>query len=216
MMTEHQTTLGMLDGIDQFAVGVGKELMADFRDLPPFWEKRRRAELVAQLQLFSRVMLLERCDSLPPKMRSADVEAKIARQREIVRAAEVERDQREAAFGCQGLPDTLESIGWTVAPEEWGPAPYELVEESARPFVCRFDDFGIVETVPELWAEGVTPADMPSEYREAMRAEGYLPQLNEDCDVRQEWVSFFIEGGTGATEAAKWQRVFGTVPRLSR
>ena len=216
MMTEHQTTLGMLNGIAHFVDGVGKELMADFSDLPSFREKRRRAELVVQLQLFSRVMLLERCDRLPPKMLSADVEAKIARQREIVRAAEVERDQREAAFGCQGLPDTLESIGWTAAPEEWGPAPYELVEESARPFVCGFDDFGVVESVADLWAEGVTPADVPAEYRDAMRKEGYVPPLNEDCDVRREWVAFFLDGGTGATDAAKWQHVFGMVPRCER
>lgn len=216
MMTEHQTTLGMLDGIDQFVDGVGIELMAGFRELPTFEEKRRRAELVVQLQLFSRVMLLDRCDKLPPRMRTADVEAKIARQRDIVGAAEALRELRETGFNYQGLPDTLESIGWTAAPEEWGPAPYELVEESARPFVYRFDDFGFVDTVPELWAEGVTPADVPDEYRAAMRAEGYLPPLNEDCDVRQEWVAFFLEGGTGATEAAKWQRVFGTVPRLSR
>ena len=216
MMTEYQATLGMLNGIDHFVDGVGKELMADFRDLPSFWEKRQRSELVVQLQLFSRMMLLERCDKLPSKMRTADVEAKITRQREIVRTAAVERDQREGAFGCQGLPDTLKSIGWTVAPHQWGPAPYELVQESAGPFVYHFEEFGIVETIPELWAEGVTPADVPDEYRTAMRAEGYLPPFNEDCDVRCEWVAFFLDGGTGATDPAKWQRVFGVVPRLSR
>ena len=143
-------------------------------------------------------------------------QAKIARQREIVKSAEVMREQRESAFGYQGLPDTLESIGWTKAPDEWGPAPWELIDESARPFIYRFDDFGVVASVADLWAEGVTPADVPAEYREAMRKEGYLPPFNEDCDVRSEWVAFFLDGGTGATDASKWQRVFGVVPRCER
>ena len=169
MMTEHRTTLAMLDGIDRFVDGVGKELMGDFRELPDFWEKRHRVELVAELQLFSRMMLLERCDVLPPKLRTADVEAKIARQREIVKSAKVMREQRESAFGYQGLPDTLESIGWTKAPDEWGPAPWELIDDSGRPFISRFDDFGVIASVADLWAEGVTPADVPEEYREAMR-----------------------------------------------
>jgi hypothetical protein len=216
MMTEHRTTLAMLDGIDRFVDGVGKELMGDFRDLPTFRDKRHRAELITQLRLFSRVMLLERCDKLPVAMRTASVELKIAGQREIVRTAEVLRQQSETAFGHQGLPDTLESIGWTTAPEEWGPAPWDLIQESARPFVHLFDDFGIIESVPDLWAEGVTPADMPSEYCDAMREQGYLPPFNEDCDVRCEWVAFFLEGGTGATDEGKWQRVFGMVPRWDR
>ena len=216
MMTEHRTTLAMLDGIDRFVDGVGKELMGDFRELPDFWEKRHRVELVAELQLFSRMMLLERCVVLPPKLRTADVEAKIARQREIVKSAKVMREQRESAFGYQGLPDTLESIGWTKAPDEWGPAPWELIDDSGRPFISRFDDFGVIASVADLWAEGVTPADVPEEYREAMRKEGYLPPFNEDCDVRCEWVAFFLDGGTGATDAAKWQRVFGMVPRCER
>jgi len=213
MMTESQTTLAMLVDIDRFVEGVGKELMADFRDLPTFYDKMRRAELVEQLKLFSRVMLLERCDKLPPKMRTAAVEAKIVHQRKIVRTAEAMREQRETAFGHQGLPDTLRSIGWTAAPKEWGPADCHLIDESASPFVDRFEDCGIIATVAELWDEGVTPADVPDEYRDAMREKGYLPPFNEDCDVRREWVAFFLEGGTGATDDAKWQRVFGMVPR---
>lgn len=215
-MSEWHTTLGMLDSIDQFVDGVGRELMADFRDLPTFGEKRQRVELVAELQLFSRMMLLQRCEALPPKLRTADVEAKISRQREIVRSEEVMREHRESACGYQGLPDTLESIGWTKAPDEWGPAPWQVIDESARPFVNWFSDSGRVESVPRLWAEGVTPADVPAEYREAMRKEGYLPPFNEDCDMRCEWVAFFLEDGTGATDAAKWQRVFGMVPRWDR
>lgn len=213
MMIESQTTLGMLKNIDRFVEGVGKELMADFRDLPTFYDKMQRAELVGQLKLFSRVILLERCDKLPPKMRTTAVEAEIVHQREIVRAAEAMREQRETAFGHQGLPDTLKSIGWTAAPEEWGPADWHLLDESASSFINRFEDYGIIASVDELWDEGVTPADVPDEYREAMRKEGYLPSFNEDCDVRCEWVAFFLEGGTGATDDAKWQRVFGMVPR---
>ena len=216
MTNEHQATLAMLDRIDWFVHGVGNELMADFRGLPTFADKSHRFEVVKQLQLHSRVMLLERCDRLPPAMRTAIVEAKIASQREIVEFAESVREQRETAFGHRGVDDTLESIGWTTSPEDWGPAPYELVERSARPFVNQFDEFDIVVSVPELWAEGVTPADVPEPYRDAMREEGYLPPCTEDCDTRCEWVAFFLEGGTGATDPSKWQRVFGSVPRWSR
>jgi len=212
MLTEHETTITMLEGIDGFVEGVGKELLDDFRDLPTFAAKRRRAELVGQLQLFSRVMILERCEALPPAMRTAAVEAMIDRQRSIVHGHNLHREQREAAFGGQGLPDTLDSIGWTAAPEEWGPPPDYLIEQSAQPFVYLFDDFGVIDTVPDLWSEGLTPADMPGDYRAAMRREGYLPPFNEACDTRAEWVAFFLDGGSGAADPAKWQRVFGMVP----
>lgn len=215
-MIEHATTLAMLEGIDGFVEGVGKELLADFRDLPTFAAKRRQWELVEQLQLFSRMMILERCEALPPAVRSIAVEAMIDRQRKAVRLRRTCQEQREAAFGGQALPDTLVSIGWTAAPAEWGPPPEDLIEESARQFVHLFDDFGIVETVPDLWDAGLTPADMPGDYREAMRREGYLPPFNEDCDTRGEWVAFFLDGDGGATEPAKWQRVFGMVPRWER
>jgi hypothetical protein len=213
MIAEHLTTLGMLNGINSFVEGVGDELMADFQDLPNFYEKIHRIELVAELKLFSRMMLLERCERLPAGMRTDDVEARIAQQRAIVKSAEVQRMQRETAFGNQGLPDTLRSIGWTAAPDKWGPAPREMIDDAARPFIYRFEDYDIIASVAELWEEGVTPADVPEEYRDAMRKEGYLPPFNEDCDVRCEWVAFLSEGNTGATDAAKWLRVFGTVPR---
>lgn len=213
MMIEHATTLAMLEGIDGFVEGVAKDLLADFRDLPTFTAKRRRWELIEQLQLFSRVTILERCEALPPAMRSEAVEGMIDRQRKKVRFRQACEEQREAAFGGQGLPDTLVSIGWTAAPAEWGRPPEDLIEESARPFVRLFDDFGIADTVPELWDHGLTPADMPGDYRAAMRREGYLPPFNEDCDTREEWVAFFLDGDGGATDPAKWQRVFGMVPR---
>lgn len=215
-MIEHATTLAMLEGIDGFVEGVGKELLADFRDLPTFAAKRRRVELVEQLQTFSRMMILERCEALPPAVRSKAVEEMIDRQRKKVRSRQACDEQREAAFGRQGMPDTLASIGWTAAPAEWGPPPEDLIEESARPFVHLFDDFGIVETVPDLWDAGLTPADMPSDYRAAMRREGYLPPFNEDCDTRAEWVAFFMDGAGGAAGPDKWQRVFGIVPRWER
>ncbi len=216
MTNEHQATLAMLDRIDWFVEGVGNDLMADFRELPTFNAKRHRFEVVKQLQLHSRMMLLERCDRLPPRLRTAAVRAKIASQRHIVEFAEAVHEQRETAFGGQGVEDTLRSVGWTAAPDDWGPAPYELVERSAQPFVYQFDDFDIVVSVPDLWAEGVTPADVPETYRESMREEGYLPPYTEDCDMRCDWVAFFLEGGTGATDPDKWQRVFGSVPRWSR